>query len=60
MPHSLSERQLILILASLSAISPLSIDMYLPAFPSIASNLHTSIPNVEFSLSLFFFGIAMG
>jgi DHA1 family bicyclomycin/chloramphenicol resistance-like MFS transporter len=60
MSHSLSERQLILILASLSAISPLSIDMYLPAFPSIASDLHTSIPNVEFSLSLFFFGIAMG
>jgi len=60
MSHSLSERQLILILASLSAISPLSIDMYLPAFPSIANDLHTSIPNVEFSLSLFFFGIAMG
>ena len=56
----LSERQLVLTLASLSAITPLAIDMYLPAFPLIAASLHTSIPNVEFSLSLYFFGMAMG
>ena len=34
--------------------------MYLPAFPAMASDFHTSIPNVEFSLSLYFFGMAMG
>lgn len=60
MPHTLTERQIVLTLASLAAITPLSIDMYLPAFPSIAQSLHTSIPNVEISLSLFFFAMAMG
>lgn len=60
MSHSLSERQIVLTLACLAAITPLAIDMYLPAFPAIAKSLQTSIPNVEISLSLFFFGIAMG
>lgn len=60
MSHTLTERQIVLTLASLAAITPLSIDMYLPAFPIIAKSLQTSIPNVEISLSLFFFGMAMG
>ncbi len=60
MPHTLTERQIVLILASLSAITPLAIDMYLPAFPAIALDLHSAIPHVEFSLSLYFFGMAMG
>ncbi|MER2259451.1 MAG: MFS transporter, partial [Priestia megaterium] len=32
----------ILILGSLSAFGPLSIDMYLPALPTLAKELHTS------------------
>ncbi|MBP1681876.1 MAG: major facilitator superfamily protein, family [Proteobacteria bacterium] len=60
MSHSLTERQIVLTLAALSAVTPLAIDMYLPSFPAIATDLHTSIPNVEFSLSLYFFGMAMG
>lgn len=60
MSKSLTERQIVLTLASLSAITPLAIDMYLPSFPAIATDLQTSIPNVEFSLSLYFFGMAMG
>jgi DHA1 family bicyclomycin/chloramphenicol resistance-like MFS transporter len=60
MLKALTERQIVLVLASLSAITPLAIDMYLPSFPAIATDLHTSIPNVEFSLSLYFFGMAMG
>ena len=60
MSKALTERQIVLVLASLSAITPLAIDMYLPSFPAIATDLHTSIPNVEFSLSLYFFGMAMG
>lgn len=60
MKKTLNERQLILTLASLSAITPLAIDMYLPAFPAIALELSTTIPNIEFSLSLYFFGMALG
>ena len=51
---------LVLILGSLSAIGPLSIDMYLPGFPEIAAQLHTSVDNVAYSLSSFFIGICAG
>jgi len=51
---------LILILGLLSAIGPFSIDMYLPAFPSIAADLHTTIAHVSLSLSSFFIGISFG
>ncbi|MGZ3851018.1 MAG: multidrug effflux MFS transporter [Flavisolibacter sp.] len=51
---------LILILGLLSAIGPFSIDMYLPGFPTIAANLHTSVDRVAYSLSSFFIGICIG
>lgn len=50
----------ILILGSLSTISPFSIDMYLPGFPAIAVDLHTSIDQVELSLTAYLIGIAIG
>ena len=50
----------ILILGLLSAIGPFSIDMYLPAFPDIAKNLHTTVAQVTLSLSSFFIGISAG
>jgi MFS transporter, DHA1 family, multidrug resistance protein len=52
--------QLILILGLLSAIGPFSIDMYLPAFPAIATDLHTTVANISLSLSSFFIGISAG
>lgn len=51
---------LILILGLLTAIGPLSIDMYLPAFPAIAKDLHTTVSAVMLSLSSFFIGISVG
>ncbi|MDE3254194.1 MAG: multidrug effflux MFS transporter [Bacteroidota bacterium] len=51
---------LILILGLLTAIGPLSIDMYLPAFPDIAKSLHAPIASVMLSLSSFFIGISAG
>ncbi len=51
---------LILILGLLSAIGPFSIDMYLPGFPAIAADLHTSVDAVSYSLSSFFIGISFG
>src|SRR4026209_1602282 len=50
----------ILILGMLSAIGPFSIDMYLPGFPAIAADLHTTVARVSLSLSSFFIGISMG
>jgi DHA1 family bicyclomycin/chloramphenicol resistance-like MFS transporter len=51
---------LILILGLLTALSPFSIDMYLPGFPAIAKALHTDIGQVDRSLSSFFIGLALG
>jgi DHA1 family bicyclomycin/chloramphenicol resistance-like MFS transporter len=51
---------IILIMGLLTAIAPLSIDMYLPAFPSIAGSLHTDVSSVALSLSSFFIGISAG
>jgi DHA1 family bicyclomycin/chloramphenicol resistance-like MFS transporter len=51
---------LILLLGTLTALGPFSIDMYLPGFPAIAKNLHTTVGRVALSLSSFFVGISAG
>lgn len=51
---------MIVILGMLSAIGPFSIDMYLPGFPAIADDLHTTVARVALSLSSFFIGISAG
>lgn len=51
---------LILILGSLTALGPFSIDMYLPGFPAIAKDLNTTAAKVSLSLSGFFIGISLG
>ncbi|MDB5115392.1 MAG: Bcr/CflA family drug resistance efflux transporter [Mucilaginibacter sp.] len=50
----------ILILGSLTALGPFSIDMYLPGFPAIARSFHTTTAQVSLSLSSFFVGLAVG
>ncbi|TPG37557.1 multidrug effflux MFS transporter [Flavobacterium pectinovorum] len=52
--------QLILILGSLTALGPFSIDMYLPGFSGIANDLHTTVAKVSMSLSSYFIGISAG
>lgn len=51
---------LILILGSLAALGPFSIDMYLPGFIDIAKDLRTTESAVSLSLSSFFVGISVG
>lgn len=51
---------LILMLGSLNALTPFSIDLYLPAFPQIAIALDTSLARVAFSVSTYFVGYAFG
>lgn len=52
--------QLILILGSLTALGPFSIDMYLPGFSGIAKDLGTTVAKVSMSLSSYFIGISAG
>lgn len=51
---------LILILGSMTALSPFSIDMYLSSFPQIAKALNTEVAQVSITLSSYFIGLASG
>lgn len=55
-----SRRQLAVMLAALVAVMPFSIDAYLPAMPQMAQALGAHIHQVERSLSVFIFGVALG
>lgn len=48
------------VLALLTAIAPLATDMYLPAFPEIATDLGTSASGVQLTLTAFLVGLALG
>jgi DHA1 family bicyclomycin/chloramphenicol resistance-like MFS transporter len=47
-------------LGLLSAMGAFSIDMYLPGFPDIARDLHTTIAHITLSITSFFIGISIG
>ena len=48
------------LLAALSAIGPLTTDMYLPSLPDIARQLHASTAQVQFTISAYLIGFAIG
>src|SRR5215212_7184692 len=52
--------RLILTLGAMTAFAPLSIDMYLPALPTLAAYFRTGASGVQLTLSAFFFGLALG
>src|SRR5665811_2083285 len=51
---------LTILLAALSAIGPLSTDMYLPSLPDIARLLGASTAQVQLTISSYLFGFAIG
>lgn len=51
---------IILILGSMTALSPFSIDMYLPSFAQIAADLNSTPERISLSLSSYFIGLAIG
>lgn len=50
----------LILLGALTAIGPLSIDMYLPAFPQIERSLGGLPGSVELTLASFFIGLTLG
>ena len=52
--------QLVLVLGALIALGPLTIDMYLPAFPQIAKDLRASDSSVQLTLTGMLLGLAVG
>jgi len=51
---------IVFILALLNTLESLSIDLYLPAFPSMAKIFMTDIGHIQISISIFFAGFAIG
>lgn len=49
-----------LLLGFLTAVGPISTDMYLPAFPAIEAELGTARGSVEITLASWFVGLAVG
>src|SRR3989304_10376727 len=56
----LQRLRLFLLLGSLSAFGPLSIDMYLPAFPALAREFHAPQSQVQVTLTACVIGLALG
>ena len=51
---------LIILLALLTSVTPLSIDTYLPSMPEIARSLHVNIEKIEITISIFLISFALG
>lgn len=52
--------KLALLLGSLAALGPLTIDMYLPSFPTITNEFSTSASLIQFSLTSCLLGLGFG
>jgi DHA1 family bicyclomycin/chloramphenicol resistance-like MFS transporter len=58
--HPLKDKLPLPLMASISALPPLAIDMYLPAIPGMAESLNTEISTIQLSLSVFLVSFAFG
>jgi MFS transporter, DHA1 family, multidrug resistance protein len=54
------QRRLVLVLGTLIALGPLTIDMYLPALPTIAADLQTTTAQVQLTLTGTLAGLGVG
>ncbi len=59
-PSRRAQLKFVLVLGGLTAFGPLSIDMYLPALPRMAADLHATDSTVQLTLSAFIIGLALG
>jgi DHA1 family bicyclomycin/chloramphenicol resistance-like MFS transporter len=60
MPAATPSRLLVLVLGVLTAFAPISIDMYLPSFPTLERAFDARPSDVQLTLSTFFLGLATG
>jgi len=59
-PTGLGRLRLVLVLGALIALGPLTIDMYLPALPTIVDDLQTTSAAVQLTLTGTLVGLALG
>ncbi|GGJ57430.1 multidrug effflux MFS transporter [Deinococcus roseus] len=48
------------ILGIVQGATPLTVDLYLPAFPAVARDLHVGVGSIELTLAVFLVGMAVG
>lgn len=51
---------LVICLGTIAALAPLSIDMYLPSFPTIAAEFGANVGQIQFTLSGYMLGFTLG
>lgn len=60
MAHPRHNSWIIVLLGALCVVTPFAVDMYLPAFSTIAAQYGTSTSQISLSLSTYFVGFALG
>ncbi|MEC9361928.1 MAG: multidrug effflux MFS transporter [Pseudomonadota bacterium] len=55
-----TQRRWVLMLGTIIAIGPMTIDMYLPALPTLQAHFGVDTAAVQFTLSIYFIGLACG
>jgi DHA1 family bicyclomycin/chloramphenicol resistance-like MFS transporter len=58
--HRGGSRALLVLLGALSGLTPLTVDMYLPALPSLTRDLHTTSSATQLTLAALLVGLATG
>ncbi len=58
--HPGASRGLLILLGALTGLTPLAVDMYLPALPSLTSDLHSSSSAAQLTLAALLVGLASG
>jgi DHA1 family bicyclomycin/chloramphenicol resistance-like MFS transporter len=58
--HSGGSRRLLVLLGALTALTPLAVDMYLPALPSLTRDLATTSSAAQLTLAALLVGLASG
>ncbi|GAA3564019.1 multidrug effflux MFS transporter [Amycolatopsis ultiminotia] len=51
---------LLVVLAGLTAVAPLTIDMYVPGFPKMGESLHTGSSAIQLTMTAFLLGLVVG
>jgi DHA1 family bicyclomycin/chloramphenicol resistance-like MFS transporter len=59
-PSRRDRLRLVAVLGALSALGPLSIDLYLPAFPALSRDLGSSAAGIQLTLTACLVGLALG
>jgi MFS transporter, DHA1 family, multidrug resistance protein len=60
MPKRILPLRIVLVLGALSAFGPLSMDLYLPALPQLARDLHSTAATAQLTMSSCMVGLAVG